>query len=209
MSSIATWESTPRYSTYPASESQPLETPLDVFTLQCARLKKHKATNGFKDVFATTTTARERALTKAVRDHASYVKASVRNIILDSMPGKKRKKSDDNKGSGLTALVTALTKKCRGTSENVTPQAAIWCAILRDIIRENPQLANLQNSGDEPKQPAKRNRDGSARQGRAAEGNDFFSIIGDQLVKLQEDMGNDWKTPAWTACAVFSSSFFL
>ncbi|KAJ7314785.1 hypothetical protein DFH08DRAFT_1087119 [Mycena albidolilacea] len=157
--------------------------PADIVHTRQAHLKKHKATNGFKDVFAMTT-ARERALTKAVREHAFYVKASIRNIILGSMPGKKRKKSDDNKGSGLTALVTALTKKCRGTSENVTPQDTIWCAILRDIIRENPQLPNLQNSGDEPKQPAKRNHDGSARQGRAAEGNNFFSIIGDQLVML-------------------------
>jgi hypothetical protein len=44
------------------------------------------------------------------------------------MGSKKNTKSVD--GTGLTALVTALAKRCTGVTENATTQQAIWCAIL-------------------------------------------------------------------------------
>ncbi|KAJ7688938.1 hypothetical protein B0H14DRAFT_2652940 [Mycena olivaceomarginata] len=46
-------------------------------------------------------------------------------------------------GTWLTDLATSLAKKCRGSSENATTPQTIWCAILCNIIRENPRLAKL------------------------------------------------------------------
>ncbi|KAJ7716485.1 hypothetical protein DFH07DRAFT_862203 [Mycena maculata] len=165
-----------------------------------AYLKKHKNTNGFKDAFGASNKGREKALGKAVRDAASYAKALVRNAILASMPGNKR----DGVGAGLTALVTSLAKKCTGLSENATTKEAIWCAILRHIVREDPRLAGLLNSDELqdappvlPARPPKRNRDGVAKQGRAADGNDFFSIIEDEFKKMRLGMGDDWKGSEW------------
>ncbi|KAJ7431623.1 hypothetical protein B0H11DRAFT_2129370 [Mycena galericulata] len=166
-----------------------------------AHLKKYKNTNGFKDVFSASSKGREKALVKAIRDQASYAKSVVRHAILASMPGNNNgtKKTATPDGTGLTALVTTLAKKCTGLSENATTQEAIWCAILRHMVRETPRLAKLGDS-DEPQEvprPPKRNRDGVAKSGTAAEGNDFFSIIEGEFLKLQKDMGNDWKSPEW------------
>ncbi|KAJ7478789.1 hypothetical protein B0H11DRAFT_2027584 [Mycena galericulata] len=153
-----------------------------------AHLKKHKNTNGFKDVFSASSKGREKALVKAICDQASYSKSVVCHAILASMPRNNNgtKKTATPDGTGLTALVTTLAKKCTGLSENVTTQEAIWCAILRHMVRENPRLAKLGDS-DEPQEvprPPKRTRDGAAKNGTAAEGNDFFSIIEGKFLKF-------------------------
>ncbi|KAJ7213370.1 hypothetical protein C8J57DRAFT_1511576 [Mycena rebaudengoi] len=159
---------------------------------------KNKNINGFKDNFPATGKI-PRSLTKAIRDQASYSKAVVRTAILESMPGDKKNNKHNYDGTGLTALVATLAKKCMGMSENASTKHAIWCAILRHIVRENPKLARLPHDEEvETQRPAKRNRDGSAKQGKAAEGNDFFSTLGGHFVQQRTDMGDDWKTPEWT-----------
>ncbi|KAJ7266214.1 hypothetical protein C8J57DRAFT_1718156 [Mycena rebaudengoi] len=135
-------------------------------------LRKNKNINGFKDNFPATGKI-PRSLTKAIRDQASYSKAVVRTAILESMPGDKKNNKHNYDGTGLTAL--------------------------RHIVRENPKLARLPHDEEvETQRPAKRNRDGSAEQGKAAEGNNFFSTLGGHFVQQRTDMGDDWKTPEWT-----------
>jgi hypothetical protein len=135
------------------------------------------------------------------------------------MPSDKKNNKHNYDGTGLTALVTTLAKKCTGMSENASTKHAIWCAILvsrlavrcsavltpgqRHIVRENPKLARFPHDEEvETQRPAKRNRDGSAKQGKAAEGNDFFSTLGGHFVQQWTDMGDDWKTPEWTKCVL-------
>lgn len=74
----------------------------------------------------------------------------------------------------------------------------------RHIVRENPRLANLTESDEdqEPLRPPKRLRDGTAKQGKAADGNDFFSVLEDCLVQMRREKGDDWKDVEWTMCVL-------
>ncbi|KAJ7363897.1 hypothetical protein DFH08DRAFT_949532 [Mycena albidolilacea] len=136
-------------------------------------LEKHADTNGLAIIFADKTRAHHKLLVAKVGLAASNTKTWLRRIVVGSL-------SDNEKqtpGMSVTALATYLYKKCLGggTSENVKPQHAIWCAILRSILRNNADLRfvistdNTCNDDDEEVEfptvpstvPAKRSRTGA------------------------------------------------
>ncbi|KAF7350670.1 hypothetical protein MSAN_01627500 [Mycena sanguinolenta] len=134
-------------------------------------LEKHASTNGLAIVFADKTRAHHKLLVAKVGLAASNTKTWLRRIIVRSLPDPGR----ENPGMSVTALATLLYKKCLGggTSENVKPQHAIWCMIIRSIVRNHADLqfvistdtADNDDNDSVPAAPAtipaKRNHQGS------------------------------------------------
>ncbi|KAJ7919965.1 hypothetical protein B0H13DRAFT_2319888 [Mycena leptocephala] len=133
-------------------------------------LEKHAETNGLAIIFADKTRAHHKLLVGKAGLAASNAKTWLRRIVVGSLPDNEKK----TPGMSVTALATYLYKKCLGggASENVKPQHAIWCVILRSIIRNNADLRfviSTDNDDDDEVEfptalstvPAKRNHTGA------------------------------------------------
>ncbi|KAJ7207738.1 hypothetical protein C8J57DRAFT_1258028 [Mycena rebaudengoi] len=155
-------------------------------------LKQRQDSNGLTGFFEEGS-PRNKLLKQSLGRSASYAKSSVRQHIIDSMV---------KNPTDLTALTSLLARKCIGSADNAKPQHAIWCAIIRAVLRDNPEL--LKDIDKETRAaalkrkrnaPDTENNDTNATEEKKA--NDFWGRVSTFWNKKNAEWGPDLKSAGW------------
>ncbi|KAJ7127458.1 hypothetical protein C8R43DRAFT_1028067 [Mycena crocata] len=169
-------------------------------------LRKNKGTNGMALFFEGNNLMLIRLINTAVGRACSYTKTFLRRILAQSISD-----GNENPGIGVTALTTSLAKKCLGGSENARAKHAIWCLIIRALIRGDKTLrmaANTDAGDDEDDDdfpaaisvPAKRTSSGTTKAHLPDKKivTAFWHRVQTLFADKNRVFGTDLQSPGWT-----------